>query len=148
MYGHIDTRRCYAVQHLEKCSWPSARWKMSTISIEYRIECSSSLSLYLSSFVLSLFPHFSLFHRYPFASSFVLTSLMWKTNSLIRTPFGKKEYPSCNCAAAVVLVAYTPGRSRVRIEYRAFRNISKMISIWDTRKKIVENWRGPFRFTI
>lgn len=55
---------------------------------------------HLSLFVLSLFPHLFLFHRHPFASSFVLTSLMWKTNFLIRAPFGKKKYPSCDCSCA------------------------------------------------
>lgn len=54
--------------------------------------------LHLSLLVLSLFLYLFLFHRRPFASSFVLTSLMWKTNSLIRTPFGKKKYPSCDCS--------------------------------------------------
>jgi len=60
--------------------------------------------LHSSLFVLSLFLHLFLFHRHSFASSFVLTSLMWKTNSLIRMPFDKKKYPSCDyCCDRCVL---------------------------------------------
>lgn len=69
-----------------------------------RISNRMSLSLPLLfspiSFRIVPFPTLFLFHRHSFASSFVLTSLMWKTNSLIRTPFGKKKYPSCDCSCA------------------------------------------------